>query len=461
MQNDRIHAHVFSEQIADRLDPVYYLTGSTYQTIRNPKKLGDMVSLRRQNPLRGGELSFKYIEISSIDPELGEIVHWKEYTRETLPARARNKARRGDILVGLVRPESGTVAVVPDNMDSSAVSSALAVLVPKNTEPAFLQFILRSRAMSSLMKQKARGAVARAIGTMDLLSLPVPVAQGVSVRHILAELVTVQENLRVSIRELREIPAFINSQIGGLFPAVGHLFEGHHNHPIFTVNYNEICPDRFDVSYYNPSRLKVRDVLRDAGITTLMLRDVVDELEVGANVRIGGVADGIPIIRSINIRDDGTLDDESLWVSADMKIPRVKPGTVLVSIAGSNVGLSAVVPESSKDYGVNQSLAMISLKAGLNPRFFSLYMNSSFGRNQVANLQLISGRPYLNIRSLEQIFIPVLPNSMQDEIVEKIMIETERRRENYAYWRRRYEELETRYLISMDDESGGGIIGGN
>jgi len=424
------------EQLSERWDPDFYL--SDFNDAGDTRmKLGDLVNLRKQNPLKRPDPYFKYIEISSLDAELGEIVKHREVRREELPARARYWAWKGDLLVGLIRPERGAVAIVPEELDGCAVSSALAVLETKNVEPEYVYFLLRSKKMRSLISRKAKGQTIPTLGVNDLLSLPVPPLKRAEVHALLAELKMIKEGLKVSLEEVRSIPQFIEDTIASVLPAFKIEKKGR----AFTVDYPKLNVERFDVAYYAPDYRSLNEALLKAGRPVVALGDLAKDMEVGTSAKIEseGV---IPILRNVNIQADGTIDGNRIYVKPQSKMARVKPDSLLLSLAGSNVGTVAVAPESITGHAYNQSLVCFCLRPEVNPWYFTLFMNSSYGKKQVERLQFVSGRPYLTLSSLNKIKIPLLPLEQQNRIANKAMQVINERKEKRLYWLQRNETIE-------------------
>lgn len=423
------------EQLSERWDPDFYLTD--FNGAGNARmKLGDLVNLRKQNPLKRPDLYFKYIEISSLDAELGEIVKHQEVRREELPARARYWTWKGDLLVGLIRPERGAVAIVPDELDGCAVSSALAVLETKDIEPEYVYFLLRSKKMRSLMSRKAKGHAVPTLGVNDLLSLPVPCLKRAEVHALLAELKMIKEGLKASLEEIRGIPQFIEDTIASVLPA----FEIGKKGRVFTVDYPKLNIERFDVAYYAPDYQSLNEALLKTGHSVVALGDLATDMEVGTSIKVE--SGGIPVLRNVNIQADGTIDGNRVYVKPQSKMARVKPDSLLLSLAGSNVGTVAVAPESITGHAYNQSLVCFRLRPEINPWYFTLFMNSSYGKKQVERLQFVSGRPYLTLSSLNKIKIPLLPLEQQNRIANKAIQAINERKEKRLYWLQRNETIE-------------------
>jgi len=139
-------------------------------------KVSDVVDLidERIHPQRLFENLFPYIEISDIDSRTG-WVSAKSLPVEKAPSRARKKVRVGDVLVSTVRPERGSIAVVPAHLDGAICSTGLAVLRCRKINPYLLRRLLTSQFIVEQMERHNVGIAYPAISEKDLLTFILPV----------------------------------------------------------------------------------------------------------------------------------------------------------------------------------------------------------------------------------------------------------------------------------------------
>lgn len=102
-------------------------------------RVGKVASLinDRVNPIRYGDGSFAYIEISDIHATTCTVSSKQILNREA-PSRARKKVSSGDVLISTVRPERRSVGIVPAELDGAICSTGIAVLRPFGIEPLVL-----------------------------------------------------------------------------------------------------------------------------------------------------------------------------------------------------------------------------------------------------------------------------------------------------------------------------------
>ncbi|MBB5691970.1 hypothetical protein GXW77_20500 [Roseomonas alkaliterrae] len=130
----------------------------------------------RRDPRRGRSDSFDYIEISDVDGRTGLVGH-KRLASHDAPSRARKLVRAGDVLVSTVRPERGTVGVVPHHLDGAICSTGFAVLRCQEVHPLALAWLLKSDAVRRQMVRHNIGIAYPAIAEETCLSLVLPVSR--------------------------------------------------------------------------------------------------------------------------------------------------------------------------------------------------------------------------------------------------------------------------------------------
>jgi type I restriction enzyme S subunit len=120
--------------------------------------------------------SFTYIDVTSIDKEVGRIADPKVLLAADAPSRARKLAQKGDLLYSCVRPYLLNVAVIDRDFTPPPIAStAFAVLNGFGlVVPRYLWIALRSPAMVTQVESKMRGQAYPAINDSDVKSLPLP-----------------------------------------------------------------------------------------------------------------------------------------------------------------------------------------------------------------------------------------------------------------------------------------------
>jgi type I restriction enzyme S subunit len=148
---------------------------------RNPAfvELGKVASLSsdRWSPGAHGQSTFRYIEISNVDPSTGHVSH-SEALAENAPSRARKLVRRFDVLASTVRPNRGAVGLVPDSLDGAVATTGFAVVRPASkTDAFFLLAVLRHPASTAQLMRCNTGSAYPAIEESVLPQIWIPGAK--------------------------------------------------------------------------------------------------------------------------------------------------------------------------------------------------------------------------------------------------------------------------------------------
>jgi hypothetical protein len=137
-----------------------------------------------RNPADDERPSFKYVEISAIDTETGEIKEAIEIPcdEELVPDRARIVIHSGDIIISTVRPTRRAIAYVPEQLDNEICSTGFSVIrANPGVDPDYLLYILRTDLVAKQFGKFASGSSYPAITDkhirMTLVPLPGETAQ--------------------------------------------------------------------------------------------------------------------------------------------------------------------------------------------------------------------------------------------------------------------------------------------
>jgi type I restriction-modification system DNA methylase subunit len=139
-------------------------------------KVSEIATLidERIDPRRRSEPEFNYIEISDVDTRAGLVGH-KPTLAANAPSRARKLVRAGDVLVSTVRPERGSIGVVPAVLDGAICSTGFAVLRCFECHPLALVSLLKTELVRKQMVRNNIGIAYPAISEAACLELILPV----------------------------------------------------------------------------------------------------------------------------------------------------------------------------------------------------------------------------------------------------------------------------------------------
>ena len=171
-------------EAADRWDATFHigLPENISALVDHPAtefiKVSDVASLvdDRVDPRRQDWTDFEYVEISDVDTRIG-VVGSKRVAAAEAPSRARKLIREGDVLVSTVRPERGSVGVIPARLDRAICSTGFAVLRCKNIHPLALVWLLKTDLVRHQVIRNNIGIAYPAISEETCLDLVLPIVR--------------------------------------------------------------------------------------------------------------------------------------------------------------------------------------------------------------------------------------------------------------------------------------------
>lgn len=132
---------------------------------------------------------------------------------------------------------------------------------------------------------------------------------------------------------------------------------------------------------------------------------------------------GIPFLRCKDIKN-GLIDlSDVLFIDNDTNQllwkSEVKPKTVLFTMSGT-VGNSAIATEELKfPINSNQDIAKIVTNEKLNPYYFSIFLQSDYGKKQILRLPIGSVQQHIFLWQLKRLIIPLYSNAFQT-LIERV-----------------------------------------
>ncbi len=131
--------------------------------------------IERRDPSVQPEEPFTYIDIASVNGQLGVITDTKALMGAEAPSRARQIVRANDAIISTVRPYLRATALVPTQHDNQICSTGFCVLRAKTGVGfGFLYALSRLQWFTDQLNARARGASYPAVTDADVLNLRVP-----------------------------------------------------------------------------------------------------------------------------------------------------------------------------------------------------------------------------------------------------------------------------------------------
>jgi len=209
-QNVNIKSFKDSFLSSGRLDAEYYQLKyeEIEAKIRNSNfgfcKVKDCFSQNKSTYAKDKE-GFNYIEISDISVADGNV-SFNFIETPDLPANAKIKLNKGDILVSKVRPNRGAVAIINFEKEDLICSGAFTVLHQNEDSPIkneTLQIFLRTKLFSDLLLKFNCGTSYPVIKDEDILNLDIPIISP-EIQTQIAEKIQTSFTLRQQSEKLLE-----------------------------------------------------------------------------------------------------------------------------------------------------------------------------------------------------------------------------------------------------------------
>lgn len=132
----------------------------------------------KRNPEKRPDETFQYIDISSVDVQVGAIINQQDIEGAEAPSRARKVVRAFDLLVSTCRPTRGAVAVVPEELHNQIASTGFSVVRPRSgVNPYYLQYALRLPSTMEQFRKWSTGSSYPAILDEDVAKTLIPVPE--------------------------------------------------------------------------------------------------------------------------------------------------------------------------------------------------------------------------------------------------------------------------------------------
>jgi len=163
-----------------RIDSEYFqpIYEETIKQIGNKfkiEKLGKLSSRIRIKMKPDSEQIYKYIEISDVSTDVGEI-HYTERVGNQLPPNARIPINGGELIISKVRPTRGAIGIIPKELNKNVIcSSAFSVFTTKSPMIEYLYVVTRSLVGKLQMERPTTGTSYPTINDSDIETMIIPI----------------------------------------------------------------------------------------------------------------------------------------------------------------------------------------------------------------------------------------------------------------------------------------------
>jgi type I restriction enzyme, S subunit len=368
------------------------------------------------------------------------------------------EVRAGDVLVSLVGT-FGKASIVPPDAEPGIINPRLIRLSldPDRVEPRYLKAFLGSPLVQQQFEAVAHGGTMGVLNatTVGPLELPLPPLN--EQRRIVAKLEALQSRSRRAREALDAVPPLLEKLRQSILAAA---FRGDLTKDWRAQNPNpepasallaRIRTERrkkWEASELAKLKAKGKPPTNDAwkarykepepaDTTTLPeLPDrwcwaSVDEISPGDAPSVYGiilpgddVPGGVPYVRPVDMRTDGTMDIASLKrtsaeIATQYERARLRTGDVVLSIVGT-IGKVIVVPPELDGGNITQSSARIRPPETMSSEYLSHALLSPQLVNQYDSLRFGNAVQRLNVEDVRALAIPLGPEAEQIEVVRRL-----------------------------------------
>ena len=366
----------------------------------NPEALGAATPM---------DMEFRYLDISAVTKGRIDWSATQLWKYADAPSRARRRLHSGDILLCTVRPGLQAHARICQEEDTSLVgSTGFAVLRPNLAgDSGFVFHQIFGDLVAAQLRALETGSSYPAVNEDDVRRVRVFCPKKEERWRIAAVLDKVDEAIAKTeavIAKLRQVRA---GMLHDLLTRGLHQ-NGQLRDPI-------AHPEQFQDS-------PLGCIPREWTVRTC--QSLCREIVVGIVVKPAQyyVEEGVPVLRSANVREDGIQLSDLVFISSESNIQLSKSmlhTDDVVMVRTGYPGTTCVVPRHLD--GANCVDLIISRPGSeIAPRFLALWINSTFGKDQVLRVQGGLAQQHFNVGEMKTLLVAKPQPDEQKAIVEQI-----------------------------------------
>ncbi len=361
-----------------------------------------------------------YIGLENIKSHIGQYVPTSE--KGSISSAAVFK--KGNILFPKLRPYLNKVYRAEFD---GLCSTEFYVFEAKNIDADYLTIVLRSNFVLRQTKHLTTGNTLPRLQTVDVDNLLIPVPSEYIQKEIVSLYLKAQEDRSDKIRESERILKSIDSLLSR---DLGVILSEKQISRAFKTSISSIIGTRLDTYFHQPFFEKEFEAIKKSPYSVLSLKNISECITSGITPTSGGkdytdYETGIAFIRSGDIDIDGDIDfDNLLYITPEihntkMKSSKVKRNDIMIAIVGATIGQIGIYL-SDREANINQAIALVRVKKGINPEYIKEVLSSSIGQLNLDRLKRPVARANINLEEIGSILIPVPELIQQNEIVKKV-----------------------------------------
>lgn len=363
------------------------------------------------------DTEYQYVDIGSVNRELGVIEAVQIYKGEELPKRAKKVIAANDVLVATVRTEVEGVIFVDREYDSAVASNGFAVLKSKDFTPEYLFYCLRLPSTMKQFEEYSKGTNFPQLSLKDLKRIQIPV-----VDNDLMEAITikVQEYLRnaynwTSPEKALDIVFQDDSET-----------DFNKDTMIFRVPIG-LFDERWDIGAFRGknrstggAQLANYLVSTRTGYTVpkRLIADV--ESQEKAYTILGPKQVGLGTLKLDGVEQSIHLDEK------DVNRHVLSEGAILLVRVGSDLGRAALVDKGNK-YVANQHLIVLEVdKTVILPEYLTWLINTRSVKQRLGDFAVGTHMRSLGVEDIRSLNVVIPDILTQKEVVANITLMTDR-----------------------------------
>ncbi len=164
-----------------RIDSYYYqpefedIENSIKKSKYNAKEIGTVIEINSKLENINSYSEINYVDLSSIEKDIGKIESYVHLTPSEAPSRARQKLESGDLLLASLSGSLKSIAILEGNANNFICSTGFYIIKKsKNYNNYYLWALFRSPLYQYLLNREATGAIMSAVNRESLLKLRIP-----------------------------------------------------------------------------------------------------------------------------------------------------------------------------------------------------------------------------------------------------------------------------------------------
>ncbi len=421
---------------SQRIDVAYF---------KNNLGLNSYVSLSEYVNIKGGKripkgstfseekTDYLYLRLSDIDDF--ENIDYNSF--KTISEKLFNTLKRYEIknnqIVFSIAGTIGKVFVLKNIPTNKRVilTENCAMLLPKsnNILPEYLSILLNCSFVQKQIEQNRIQTTIPKIGLDRIAKIKIPNVPTIVTQQKIVDIYLKAQKERLNKKQ--EAKSIVNTIDAFIIKDLGISF----SHDIkkissYKLSISSILGERYDTYYHQPYFEEAFSKLSSSQYPTKSLRDISLVITSGITPKSGGSdysnqTEGIPFIRSGDIDINGDIDfDNLLYITQSihntkMKSSKVMKNDIMIAIVGATIGQIGIYL-SDREANINQAIALVRLKTGINPEYVKEILQSSIGQINLDRLKRPVARANINLEEVASIMIPIPDINKQNEIVNKI-----------------------------------------